>query len=118
MKKEEQIMLICQVVQRQKRKKPTASELEVLANTKLICKALVESEDIEQEVLDETLSIIFVSEHERLRKKLETEIAAKEKTTKKATKEPSPRRTTSSPIYRSVDPCSGGSYLSSLGGRC
>jgi hypothetical protein len=73
MKREEQVMLIMQIIQKQRRKNPTASELELLANTKTVCKLLVASEDLEKEVVDESLAIVFETERALLEKRRKEE---------------------------------------------
>lgn len=113
MRKEEQITLICSVIQKQRRKNPHASELEILANTKLICKMLVESEDIEQEILEGTLALIFTVEKERLKNKEEAKKKVAEKAEAKRIAEEKRKKETVS-----YDPCSPSSYRSVSRGGC
>lgn len=48
MQREEQVILIMQIVQKQRRKKPKASELEILADAKTVCGLLIDSNDLEK----------------------------------------------------------------------
>lgn len=128
MQREEQVILIMQIVQKQRRKKPKASELEILADAKTVCGLLIDSNDLEKEVVEDALSIIFDTEKAMVERKRAEKAAkeAKEKAEKEAKREreleelrkklSTPSRTTS-PSYTSYDPCSGG-YSSSRGGSC
>ncbi len=69
MQREEQVILIMQIVQKQRRKNPRASELEILANAKTVCGLLIDSEDLEKEVVEDALSIIFDTEKAMVEKK-------------------------------------------------
>ena len=128
MKREDQVMLIMQIIQKQRRKNPTASELELLANTKTVCKLLVASEDLEKEVVDESLAIVFETERALLekRRKEEKEAAAKAaamraKAKAEAAEKERERLKKAAAAYRPApytpDPCSS-SYGSSRGGSC
>lgn len=131
MQREEQVILIMQIVQKQRRKNPRASELEILANTKTVCGLLIDSEDLEKEVVEDALSIIFDTEKAMVEKKRAESameaakkaaeiVAKKEKEFEELRKKlstPSSSRGSVRTSYPSYDPCSGG-YSSSRGGRC
>lgn len=129
MKREEQVMLVMQIIQKQRRKFPTSSELDILAKTKTVCKLLIESEDLEKEVVEESLAIIFATERAILEKRKQEEKEAIAKATAKAAKakaeaaekEKERLRKATASAYRPTpyvtDPCSS-SYGSSRGGTC
>jgi len=62
MKREEQILFIIKIIQKQRSKKPNATEKELLKSMKVICAGLVESDDLDKDIVDKTLSLIFEKE--------------------------------------------------------